>query len=82
MSISSTLNLPSWETEFNNESLVPKFAGILAKYASGLRGLTVYPDNSRGGQPLVEIPYKEALQHKGVIFDESDHACKSGVCGI
>jgi len=84
MSISSTLNLPSWETEFNNESLVPKFAGILAKYASGLRGLTVYPDNSRGGQPLVEIPYKEALQHKGTVFEESDICIisgKGGSCG-
>ena len=84
MSISSTINLPTWGTEHNNEDLVPKFAGILAKYAHRLRGFTCYPDGSRGGQPITEVDYKEAMEHKGVVFEETD-VCelsgRGGTCG-
>lgn len=83
MSISSTINLPSWGSKGNSESDVPKFAEILAKYSPRLRGFTCYPDGSRGGQPLTEISYKEAIEHKGIVFEENiDVACKGGVCGI
>lgn len=84
MGISSTLNLPAWGSEYNNESTVMSFARIIAKYAPRLRGLTMYPDGSRGGQPLVSVPLKEAQEvGVGIIFEEnSDNACKSGVCGI
>lgn len=82
MSISSTLNLPAWGSQGNNEDTVIKFAEILSKYAHGLRGMTCYPDSSRGGQPITEVPYEEAVKHKGVVFEENDGACKSGVCGI
>jgi ribonucleoside-diphosphate reductase alpha chain len=85
MSISSTINLPAWGSEHNNESKVAEFAHVLSKYAHGLRGFTCYPDGSRGGQPLTPIPYKEAHQHKGVEFDEVD-ICditgKGGSCGV
>lgn len=85
MSISSTINLPPWDTENNNESKVKPFAGILARYASRLRGFTCYPDGSRGGQPITPVPYEEAAQHKGVTFDEID-ICdltgKGGSCGV
>ena len=84
MSISSTINLPSWGSKGNGDANVPKFAEILSKYAPRLRGFTCFPDGSRGsGQPLTEIPYAEAAKHKGVVFEENaDAACKSGVCGI
>jgi ribonucleoside-diphosphate reductase alpha chain len=81
MSISSTINLPSWGTDLNNNDRVREFAGILAKYAGRLRGFTCYPDGARGGQPLEAIPYKEAVKHRGVVFEEND-ACKGGVCGL
>lgn len=85
MSISSTINLPQWGTEDNNEDRVNGFAKVLAKYAPRLRGFTAYPDGSRGGQPITEVPYEEALKHKGVIFDEVD-LCditgKGGTCGV
>jgi ribonucleoside-diphosphate reductase alpha chain len=82
MSISSTLNLPAWGTKHNNEDKVKEFASVLAEYAHGLRGLTCYPDSSRGGQPLTEVPYKDAIAHKGVIYDENEASCKGGICGI
>jgi ribonucleoside-diphosphate reductase alpha chain len=81
MSISSTLNLPAWGSKTNNADKVDEFAGIIAKYAPGLRGLTFYPDGSRGGQPITECSYEEAMKHKGVVFEEND-SCKGGVCGI
>jgi ribonucleoside-diphosphate reductase alpha chain len=85
MSISSTINLPSWNAKGNEESSVGVFASILAKYAPRLRGFTCYPDGSRGGQPLTEVPYEEAMKHKGVIFEEHD-ICdisgKGGSCGV
>ena len=81
MSISSTINLPSWGTAGNNEGKVEQFARILARYSPRLRGFTCYPDGSRGGQPITEIEYDEALKHKGVVYEEAD-VCRNGVCGI
>lgn len=84
MSISSTINLPAWGTEGNSESDVRRFASILAKYAPKLRGFTCYPDGSRGGQPITEVSYAEAMKHKGVVFQENDVCIitgKGGSCG-
>lgn len=81
MSISSTINLPAWGTKANNADRVGEFAETLAKYAPRLRGFTAYPDGSRGGQPITEIPYSEAVKHKGIVYEEND-SCKGGVCGI
>jgi len=84
MSISSTINLPSWGSKGNSESDVIRFASTLAQYAPRLRGFTCYPDGSRGGQPITEVDYNEAIQHKGVIFQEND-ICeisnRGGSCG-
>ena len=83
MSISSTINLPEWGSKYNNESRVQEFAETLSKYAPRLRGFTAYPDGSRGGQPLTEVSYEEAIKHKGIVFEDNiDRACSSGVCGI
>lgn len=84
MSISSTINLPAFGNSDNNEDLVQKFAKTLAQYAPRLRGFTCYPDGARGGQPLTEVDYKEAVERKGTIYEETD-ICdlsgKGGVCG-
>ena len=83
MAISSTINLPAWGTDGNNEDMVEDFARTLAEYAPRLRGFTCYPDGSRGGQPLTTVTYAEAMRHKGVVFEEnSDEQCNSGVCGV
>ncbi len=84
MSISSTINLPTWGTRYNNEDKVGDFAEVLGRYASRLRGFTCYPDGSRGGQPLTRITYAEAMKHKGVVFEEldiCDISGKGGTCG-
>jgi ribonucleoside-diphosphate reductase alpha chain len=85
MSISSTINLPQWGSKANNESQVERFANVLALYAPRLRGFTCYPDGSRGGQPITEVSYEEALKHKGMVFNEVD-ICditgKGGSCGV
>ena len=85
MSISSTINLPSWGSEGNNESSVAVFSTTLAKYAPRLRGFTCYPDGSRGGQPITAVDYKEALANKGTVFEEVD-ICEltghGGSCGV
>ena len=84
MSISSTINLPSWGSRGNSESDVAEFSSTLARYAPRLRGFTCYPDGSRGGQPLTSVPYEEALKHKDIVFTEHD-ICeiggKGGSCG-
>lgn len=87
MGISSTINLPAWGSELNNPDRVPEFAALIAKYAHGLRGLTVYPDGARGGQPLVPVDYDLAVANEGEVFEERSHdVCditgKGGVCGI
>lgn len=81
MAISSTINIPKWGSDLNNEDKVKDFASTLSKYAHRLRGFTVYPDGSRGGQPITECPYEEAISYGDHIYEEND-ACKGGVCGI
>ena len=83
MGISSTINLPAWGSEYNNEDKVEEFAEIVSKYAHRLRGLTTYPDGARGGQPITEVSYKEAVENQGVVFEENQNSqCKTGVRGI
>jgi ribonucleoside-diphosphate reductase alpha chain len=89
MSISSTINLPKWGSELNNEDHVDDFTNILAKYAHRLRGFTCYPDGSRGGQPLLSVPYEEAKDKLGEVFEENvvthdvcDITGKGGSCGM
>ena len=83
MAISSTINMPAWGSKENNEDMVEKFAATLSYYSHRLRGFTCYPDGSRGGQPITQVSYKEAADHKGVVFEENqDKQCSSGICGI
>lgn len=59
--------------------------------APRLRGFTCYPDGARGGQPLLSVPYQEAVSKLGQEFAEGEEALventdvcvigKGGVCG-
>ena len=82
MAISSTCNVPAWGSEENNESMLEKNAETLLKYARRMRGFTVYPDGSRGGQPLTRCTLEEALSNEGKVFEEKEHNCVGGVCGL
>ena len=89
MSISSTINLPSWGSKNNNEDTVKNFSDTLASYAHRLRGFTAYPDGCRGGQPLSVVSYSEAVDKLGTEFDEhveTHDICEitnsGGVCGV
>lgn len=82
--ISSTINLPRWGSEFNNSDLVRDFGSMLIRYLPGLRGITTYPDGSRGGQPLNPVPYEEAYNQEGVeMVEEQANVCdlRGGSCG-
>lgn len=81
--ISSTVNLPPWGSESNNDSTVQQYGNILIKYLPKLRGITTYPDGSRPGQPITPVSYKEAASQVGQIFVEQGDVCdltKGGVC--
>jgi len=83
-SISSTINLPAWGSKLNNENTVQSFGKMLLKYLPKMRGITVYPDGARDGQPLNAAPLSEALKHVGEVFEEAGNACelsKGGECG-
>jgi len=79
--ISSTLNLPARsEQSFTTE----EFGEILLRHLPNLRGMTVYPDGARGGQPLNVVSYSEAKDWAGYEYEEVGlgQACVSGVCGV
>jgi ribonucleoside-diphosphate reductase alpha chain len=77
--ISSTINLPSFGEEGNND--VEFFGNTLYKYLPTLRGVTVYPNGARGGQPLVPVDVKFAMSKRGVVF-EGNEDCAGGICGL
>lgn len=82
--ISSTINLPAFGTEHNNPDTVRAFGDMLIQYLPGLRGITCYPDGSRGGQPLTPVPFSEAMALEGEVFYEAMDVCditKGSTCG-
>jgi ribonucleoside-diphosphate reductase alpha chain len=79
MAISSTINVPEWGEEGNNNA--KQFSRTLLKYLPRLKGITVYPDGARSGQPLVPVKYETAVKHQDVVFEESEERCIGGVCG-
>jgi len=76
--ISSTINLPHPLTDGRDQR---DFGDMLIRYLPRLRGITVYPDGARGGQPLSVVPYEVALGQTGVVFEENEESCVGGVCG-
>lgn len=82
-SISSTINLPEWGSELNNAGRVRDFGDMLMAYLPKMRGVTVYPDGARGGQPLSPVKYTTAVKHLGEVFTENEVVFEAGdVCDI
>jgi ribonucleoside-diphosphate reductase alpha chain len=83
MGISSTVNLPDRGSDLNNEYTDQHLAETILKYAPRLRGITAYPNNGRAGQTITAVPYLEARDCQGIIYDDNSvYQCKSGVCSI
>ena len=78
--ISSTINVPEWGEAGNSNA--KKFSQTLLKYLPKLRGITVYPDGARPGQPITPVKYETAMKHANVVFEESEDKCAQGVCSI
>lgn len=82
--ISSTINLPEWGSPQNNSGTVQAFGEMLIKHIPNIRGITVYPDGCRGGQPLTPVAYRTAIKHVGNVYEEQADMCditKGGSCG-
>jgi ribonucleoside-diphosphate reductase alpha chain len=77
--ISSTINLPYPITDSDERE---DFARLLLSYLPKLRGVTVYPDGARGGQPLTAVGYSQAVGQEGVVFEETEERCVGGACGV
>lgn len=77
--ISSTINLPKVIDDPDEQA---EFGEMLLKYLPRLRGITCYPDGSRGGQPLTAVPLEYALTRTGVRFEENEDRCVGGQCGV
>jgi len=84
MAISSTINLPKWGSDGNNESTVEEFKRCVLKYLPDLRGITAFPDGSRGSaQPLTPVKYQTAIKYAGQgLVEDSVQVCdlRGGGC--
>lgn len=76
--ISSTINLPGPITD---PMLISDYGDTLYRYLPQLRGITIYPDGARGGQPLVPASYDQAISNLGVTFEDNLERCNGSVCG-
>lgn len=76
--IASTINLPEWGSSLNNSSTVENFGNTLYPQLPGLRGITVYPNNARSGQPFVRSTYREAIRRSGIQFDDGGSNVSNG----
>lgn len=77
--ISGTVNLP-YTMEGDVE--VADFGSTLMKHLPSLRGITVYPDGARAGQPRTSVPLDWALEQQGRVLETDDATCAGGVCGL
>ena len=81
--IASTINLPHWGSAANCDDTVRQFGEMLLRYLPHLRGITMYPDGARGGQPITSVPYEVAIAQRGQQVYESGDVCdlRGGSCG-
>lgn len=76
--ISGTVNLPA---VVDDPREVEDFGNTMLEYLPHLRGITVYPDGARSGQPRTSVPLEYAIEHEGEVFTD-DATCGGGVCGV
>lgn len=77
--ISSTVNLP-YVMEGQEAS---DFGRTMMEYLPRLRGITVYPDGARAGQPRTPVDLEWALNNEGVREGVTEEICVGGsACGV
>lgn len=77
--ISGTVNLPY---TMDSDVDVSSFGSTLMSHLPRLRGITVYPDGARAGQPRTSVPLDWALEQQGRVLETDDATCAGGVCGL
>jgi ribonucleoside-diphosphate reductase alpha chain len=77
--ISSTVNLAKPITD---EAESSTFGETMLRFLPDLRGITVYPDGARAGQPRNPVDLSWALEHEGTVFEGNEETCVGGVCGV
>lgn len=77
--ISSTVNIPAPITDPDEAR---QFGSELLQFLPQLRGVTVYPDGSRAGQPRTPVDLEWALENVGTVFEGTEDTCVGGVCGV
>lgn len=77
--ISGTVNLPY---TMERDAEVHDFSTALMKHLPDLRGITVYPDGARAGQPRTSVPLDWALEQQGRVLETDDATCAGGVCNL
>jgi ribonucleoside-diphosphate reductase alpha chain len=76
--ISSTVNLHAVMSSVEAQ----QFGETLMDFLPDLRGMTVYPDGARAGQPRTPVDLDWALQREGARMETDDATCAGGVCGV
>lgn len=77
--ISSTVNIAK---PITNEADSSTFGETLLRFLPDLRGITVYPDGARAGQPRNPVDLAWALENEGTVFEGNEETCIGGVCGV
>ena len=77
--ISSTINLAG---VIDDPREVADFGKTLYKYLPRLRGMTVYPDGARAGQPRTPVDLEWAIENEGVRYEVDEETCVGGACGV
>jgi ribonucleoside-diphosphate reductase alpha chain len=77
--ISSTVNIPE---PITNSKSAREFGVELLKYLPRLRGVTVYPNGARAGQPRNPVDLAWALENEGTVLESNEDTCVGGVCGL
>lgn len=79
--ISGTVNLPNVMTDAAD---VRWFGDLLLGYLPDVRGITVYPDGARAGQPRTHVDLQWALEQKDAVLASEEAICAGGAsaCGV
>lgn len=77
--ISGTANIPEPITDAGEAR---RFGDVLMRHLPAMRGITVYPNGARAGQPRSPVDLAWAIEREGAVLDTEEAICAAGVCGV